>query len=273
MSTFTRADLTSIAFTDTGKPSGFPEAQTILFGHGLYFGSWMYAPQIETLSQKYRCVTIDWRGQGDTPAASGGYDMDTLTEDAVALIEQLELGSVHWVGLSMGGFVGMRLAARHPHLLRSLTLFNTSSELDSDEANVGNLEMAATIREQGIEPFRAGLADILLGSDFHNDPNSDAVIGDWMTRLARLDRNGLADAINGVVKREPITWELKRITTPTLVVAGGDDRAIPAAQGRAIADAIQGAQFTVIPGAGHACTLDKPKESTEVLEAFLEELD
>ncbi|MFF2840562.1 alpha/beta fold hydrolase [Paenarthrobacter sp. NPDC057981] len=271
MPTFTR-DETAIAFTDTGVPAGAPDAQTIVFGHGLFFGGWMYAHQIEALSQKYRCVTIDWRGQGETPAASAGYDMDSLTADAVGLIEYLELGPVHWVGLSMGGFVGMRLAARHPQLLRSLTLFNTSSELDSPEANADNLKMAETIRGHGIDSFKKGLADVLIGPDLRSETNGEAVVEDWLGRLAKVDPNGLADAIRGVVKREPVTAELVAIEAPTLVVAGADDIAIPAVQGRAIASLIPGARFSLVPGAGHACTVDKPKETTEILEAFLEEI-
>lgn len=268
-----KSDGATIAFTDTGIPPGASEAQTIVFGHGLFFGGWMYAHQIEALSQKYRCVTIDWRGQGETPPASGGYDMDSLTSDAIALIDHLDLGPVHWVGLSMGGFVGMRLAARHSQLLRSLTLLNTSSELDPDEANTDNLAMAETIRERGIDSFRSGLAEVLLGTDLRNEPTGEAVVEDWMRRLAEVDRNGLADAINGVVHRQPITAELRDITTPTLVLAGSDDIAIPADQGRAIATAIPGARFALVPGAGHACTVDKPKETTEILEAFLDQFN
>jgi pimeloyl-ACP methyl ester carboxylesterase len=57
--------------------------------------------------------------------------MDSLTGDAVALITELSIAPVHWVGLSMGGFVGQRIAARHGELLRSLTLLDTSA--DSEE--------------------------------------------------------------------------------------------------------------------------------------------
>ncbi|MEV5834479.1 alpha/beta hydrolase [Nocardia sp. NPDC052112] len=97
---------------DTEAPAGRPAAATVVFGHGLLFGGWMFQPQIEVLCEHYRCVTIDWRGQGASPATTRDYDMDTRTGDAVALIRRLEVAPVHWVGLSMGGFVGLRIAAR-----------------------------------------------------------------------------------------------------------------------------------------------------------------
>ena len=58
-----------ISYTDTGAPASRPDAPTVVFGHGLLFGGWMFGPQVACLREHYRCVTIDWRGQGDTPPA------------------------------------------------------------------------------------------------------------------------------------------------------------------------------------------------------------
>jgi 3-oxoadipate enol-lactonase len=78
----------------------------------LLFSGWMFHPQIAVLKSQYRCVAIVWRSQGDSAATNDGYDMDTLTDDAVALIESLGVAPIHYVGLSVGGFVGQRIAAR-----------------------------------------------------------------------------------------------------------------------------------------------------------------
>src|SRR5438105_1818396 len=97
-----------IHYEDTGPgPAG-----TIVFSHGLLWSSRMFAPQVEALRGRFRCIAYDHRGQGRTEVTPGGYDMDTLADDAAALIEALGVAPVHFVGLSMGGFVGMRLAAR-----------------------------------------------------------------------------------------------------------------------------------------------------------------
>ena len=75
--------------------------------------------RLALLKEHYRCVAFDFRGQGQSEVTRSGYDMETLYEDAVALIEQLGCAPCHFLGLSMGGFIGLRLAARRPELLQS----------------------------------------------------------------------------------------------------------------------------------------------------------
>jgi pimeloyl-ACP methyl ester carboxylesterase len=108
---------TRIHHTETG--SG-PE--TIVFSHGLLMSGEMFRDQVAAFSDRYRCITFDHRGQGQSEVTESGYDMDTLAEDAAALIRELNCAPCHFAGLSMGGFVGMRLAIRHPELLKSLIL-------------------------------------------------------------------------------------------------------------------------------------------------------
>src|SRR5205823_2727516 len=111
-------------YDDTGG-SGEP----IVFSHGLLWSGRMFEAQVAALRGRYRCITYDHRGQGrsDVPRARS-HDMETVTDDAASLIEALGAAPVHFVGLSMGGFVGMRLAARRPELLRSLVLLETSAD-------------------------------------------------------------------------------------------------------------------------------------------------
>ena len=107
-------------------------AETILFSHGFLMSKDLFAPQIAALKDRYRCVAYDHRGQAQSEVTASGYDMDTVAEDAAALIEALEIGPCHIVGLSMGGFVGMRLGARRPDLVRSLVLLDTSARVDPE---------------------------------------------------------------------------------------------------------------------------------------------
>ena len=126
----------SLYYVDEG--SG---AETIVFSHGLLFSHEMFRKQIDHFKSRYRCIAYDHRGQGQSEATKTGYDMDSLFLDAVALIENLQLGSVHFVGLSMGGFVGMRLAARKPDLVKSLTLMETSAETEVNKLKYSVLNL------------------------------------------------------------------------------------------------------------------------------------
>ncbi|MGN6608874.1 MAG: alpha/beta fold hydrolase [Jatrophihabitans sp.] len=264
MPTFTRAGAT-IAYTDTGAPDTRPDAPTIVFGHGLLFSGWMFSAQIAALQADFRCVAIDWRGQGASPVAERGYDMDTLTDDAAALITELGVAPVHWVGLSMGGFVGMRLAARRPELVRSLTLLNTSAHRESPKNTVEDLLLAGVYRTFGIGPVRGQVEQVMFGPSFRADPDSKRMRDEWIARLSASPRGGVTAAVIGVVSRKPVLAELGRITAPTLVAAGEYDRPTPPARGRAIAGAIAGARFETIAGSGHSSTIERPDEVTRLI--------
>jgi pimeloyl-ACP methyl ester carboxylesterase len=259
----------TIAYTDTGAPAGNSGAPTVVFGHGLLFSGWMFGAQVAALRDTYRCVTIDWRGQGDSPRAATGYDIDTLSRDAIALIEDLGVAPVHFVGLSMGGFVGQRIAARRPELVRSLVLLDTSAERESVGNIVQDALMAAVYRLVGPGPLRGPVARIMLGPTFRKDPASARVVDEWMAQLSRCDRVGIRSAVFGVISRKPVLAELDAIDAPTLVIVGVDDVPTPVARARTIADAIKGARLEVVEHAGHSSTIEQPEAVTALIRDFL----
>ncbi len=254
---------------DTGAPAGRPDAAAVVFGHGLLFSGRSFDAQVERLRDRYRCVTIDWRGQGRSPAAASGYDMDTLTEDAIGVIEALGLGQVHFVGLSMGGFVGMRLAARHPQHLRTLTLIDTSAEPE-DAANVGKYRLLArSYRLFGIKPVRSRVEPIMFSRTNLADPAFRPEVDSWVAEMSGLDRSGVRNAIYGVIDRDPILPEIDRITVPTLVIVGADDVATPLVKSEKIVAAIAGSRLEVVPDAGHSSSIEQPQAVADLIERFI----
>ena len=269
MPEFTR-DGATIHYTDTGIPHDRPGAATIFFGHGLLFGGWMFGHQIASLKNDYRCVAIDWRGQGASSAPAGGYDMDTLAGDAMALIGELGVGPVHYVGLSMGGFIGQRIAARHPELVRSLTLLDTSSgPEDPDKVRQYRL-MGAAYRVVGIGPLRKAVLPLMFGPDFLADPANRPLLGDWEQRLRSCPRAGIARAVKGVADRASVESEVGSITVPTLVIVGADDAATPPPKSRRIAELIPGARLEQVSHCGHSATVEQPETVTGLIREFLD---
>lgn len=258
----------SFHYTDSGEPS--PGAPTLVMGHGLLFSGWMFHPQVAALKDRYRCITVDWRGQGDTPAAADrAADMDSLTGDLVALLDHLDLDAVHYAGLSMGGFVGMRLAARHPDRVLSLVLLDTSAGPEDPEKVAQYRTLARVYRWLGMGPVRSKVEPIMFGPDLLGSSRRDEVVGPWMAKLATVDRRGMRAAILGVTDRDPIAPELGRIEAPTLVIVGEDDVATPVAKAEAIVAGIAGARLEVVPKAGHSSTIEQPEAVTALIESFL----
>lgn len=266
MPTFQRGH-TTIAYTDTGAPAGREDAPVVLFAHGLLFSGWMFQHQIAHLKDRYRCVTIDFRGQGDSPRAMGGYDMDTLTVDVAELLRHLQIPVVNYVGLSMGGFVGIRLAARNPESVHTLTLMDTAATAEEPTNRARYKTLAKVYRVAGIKPLRSRVAPIMLAEGNQTAPWVD----EWMAELERTDRAGLVKAIESVADRDSCEDEAIRLIAPTLVMVGAQDAATPPAKSRRLMELITDSRFHEIPGAGHSPSMERPEEVNAILEAFLSE--
>ena len=259
-----------VHITDTGTPPGRPDAPAVVFGHGLLFSGRMFEPQVAALRERYRCVAVDWRGQGQSPAVAGGppaYDMDTLLGD---LLDQLGLDAVHYVGLSMGGFVGMRLAARHPDRVRTLTVLDSSAGPEDRRKALRYRLMARVYRLVGIAPLRRPVRRVMFGRTFLASARAAEVLRAWEDVLRHNDRAGTVAAIRGVTDRTAVAPELSRIAAPTLFVVGEEDVATPVAKARAVAAGIPGARLVVVEGAGHSSTIEAPEAVTGLLRDFLD---
>lgn len=257
---------TELYYVDTGPVAS---GETLVFAHGLLMNNELFAAQVAALSDRVRCIAYDHRGQGQSaPSRARCVDMGTLTGDAAALVERLELGPVHFAGLSMGGFVGMRLAARRPELVKSLILLDTSADPEP-EANVPKYTaMNLTARLLGTRLLVDSLMPILFGKSFLKDPAKAAVRARWRDHLAHLPRS-IWRAVNGVLERESVRPELARIRCPTLILVGDEDVATPRQQSERIREGIAGSRLVGIPRAGHSSSVEEPEAVTREISAFL----
>jgi pimeloyl-ACP methyl ester carboxylesterase len=242
-------------YTDTGSGTG-SGSETLVFSHGLLFNGEMFEAQVAHFKDRYRCITFDHRGQGRSEIADTGYDMDTLTEDAAALITELDIGPCHFVGLSMGGFVGMRLALKHKKLLKSLTLLETSAEPEPNAAKYKLLNFIA--RWIGLWAVADKVMPIMFGQSFLNDPSRKDVMARWRKAIVANHRIGITRAVNGVIYRDSVLARLNQIETPTLIVVGDEDVATLPEKSESMHAAIAGSTLVRIPRAGHSSTIEEP---------------
>ncbi|MBF5041686.1 alpha/beta fold hydrolase [Aggregicoccus sp. 17bor-14] len=243
--------------------------EPVVFSHGLLWSTELFEPQVQALRGRYRCIAYDHRGQGRS-AKPGGHSVpiETVYEDAVALIEKLGVGPCHFVGLSMGGFVGMRLAARRPDLVRSLALLETSAEPEPPQNAPRYRAMATVARFLGVRLLASRVMPIMFGKSFLTDPARAEEREAWRQRLLKNERS-IYRAVLGVVEREPIESELGKVKAPTLVLVGAEDVATVPAKAERIHSLIAGSKLVKLPRGGHSSTVEEPALVNQALSEFL----
>jgi 3-oxoadipate enol-lactonase len=239
--------------------------ETLVFSHGLLFSHEMFRKQIDHFKNRYRCIAYDHRGQGQSEVTQAGYDMDNLFLDGAALIENLQLGPVHFVGLSMGGFVGMRLAARKPHLVKSLVLMETSADEEVNKLKYRLLNLIFKIA--GSKPVNKKIMKILFGQSFLSDPNRIEEQQYWKDHMINLSKS-VTKSVQGVIERSSIYAEISSIQKPTLVIVGNEDVATKPDKAMRIHKQINGSVLEIINGAGHSSCIEKHDEVNRILESF-----
>ena len=247
--------------------------ETIVMSHGLLMSCRMFDAQVEAFKQDYRVLVYDHRGQGQTEVTDDGYDLDTLTQDAVEIIEIFDAAPCHFVGLSMGGFVGQRLAIRHGELLRSLVLLNTSAEPEPD-ANLLKYRLLGLVgRWLSLKLIIGRVMPIMFGEPFLNEPSRAPQRMYWRQHIVNNDPKGIYRALmDSVVKRDGVLDELHAISTPTLILAGEDDVATVPAKSERMHEHIPGSELVMIPGAGHSSSIEQPERVNTEIRAFLDAL-
>jgi pimeloyl-ACP methyl ester carboxylesterase len=246
-----------------GKPSA---KETIVFSHGLLWSSKMYGKQVEYLKSRYRIIVYDHRGHGKSSVTDGGYDMDQLYLDVVALIEYLQLGKVHFAGLSMGGIVGLRLAARRPDLLHSLILMDTSAQ--KEPAIFKYSALVNIVKLFGVKIVTRPVMKIMFSKKFLGD-KSRVEEKKLLIKEFQKNKKSVTRAVNGLITRKGVESELGNILCPVLIIVGTQDKATIPAKAEFIHQHITHSQLRYIEGAGHMSNIEEPEQVNLFMEEFL----
>lgn len=248
-----------VAYTEDGPA----DAPVVVLSNSLGATRGMWDPQVPALAERFRVVTYDTRGHGESPAPAGPYTLDDLVDDVVALLDRLGAARAHVAGLSLGGMTALRLAAREPARVSRLAVLCSSAKAEPQ----GFLDRAAAARSGGTAPLASAVVSRWL------TPPHAAGHPDLVSRLeamiAAADDEGYA-ACCEVVAGMDLRADLARITAPTLVVSGAEDPALPPAHQEAIAAGIAGAELLSVSPAAHLANLERTLEVTGALLAHFD---
>ena len=239
--------------------------EPVLLLHGLGSSTEDWEPQVAALSRHRRVITYDVRGHGRTSKPRGRYTIHQFATDAAALLELLDGGPAHIVGLSMGGCIAFQLALDRPDLVRSLVIVNSGPEmiLRTWKERLAIRMRDVIVRFSGMRKMGELLAPRLLPGD-----DRVALRQQFVERWARNQGRAYLAALHAMIGWS-VTARLGELRCPTLIVASQFDYT-PTSAKEAFRARIRGATLVEIPNAHHAVPIEDPQALNTVLERFLD---
>ena len=245
------------------------EGVPVLFVHGFPLDRAMWRHQLAGLS-RWKRIAPDLRGMGESSGGAEESSMGRYADDLVAVLDAVGVGQAVVCGLSMGGYIVFELLRRYPERVRAAVLCDTRPQADTPEARRNRDELAALATERGTDAVGERMVPGLLA------PATVADQPEVMTQCRDMARRcsvtGVVGALRAMRERPDSTPLLGAIRVPTLIVVGAEDRVTPPAVADAMAKAIPGARYAVIPGAGHVSPLEQPLATSRALTDFFEAL-
>lgn len=243
---------------------GPADAPALVFSNSLATNLSMWQVQAQHFSDRFRVIRYDQRGHGTTAVPAGPYTFEQLANDAVALLDALDIPTAHFVGLSMGGMTALGLALDHADRIASIAACNCVAGYGPDGVKVWD-ERIAAVSETGLEPI------------------IDATVERWFTPPTRAARPDDMAAVRTMIAATPVQGylgccgalkhlayqdRLAGITLPTLFIAGTHDIGAPAAAMREMHARVAGSRYVELDAA-HVSNIERPAEFNAALDEFL----
>lgn len=243
------------------------DGEAVVFLHGLG-GCWRdWAPQLDALHDRYRCVVVEHRGHGRSEATSGAFGLELFAGDALAVGAALGVERAHVVGLSMGGMIAQHIALAAPDLVRTLVLCDTAAAFPPFAVE-GFRDYARGVRDTGHTDSRGVVPEFSPAWSRRVLTERPGVVRDNQRETEGTDPEVWYRAALAVADHD-VTARLGEITAPTLLIWGREDGLVPVdLMAPPLRDGIPGARLEVLDDAGHLCNLDQPDAFTTLLTDF-----
>jgi 3-oxoadipate enol-lactonase len=251
----------NLAYTDVG--SGPP----IVLIHGYPFNRSLWTEQADALRSKYRVVTPDLRGFGESDSSQGPATMNQLAEDVADLMDRLEIEQAVIGGLSMGGYVALAFARMVPARVKALILADTRAQADTEEGKQTRFQQAEKATSEGM----AGIADAMLPKLLTPETVSKRpeLVKRVRDMMLKTKPEGAAAALLGMAQRDDQTEFIASILVPALILVGREDAITPVADSEKMQSRIEGSRLVVLENAGHVSNLEQTEQFNDALLGFL----
>lgn len=254
-----------IAYYDSG--TGTP----IVFLHSFGHNKTLWFPQLTHFVERgYRVVAPDMPGHGDSTFDPRHHTVDGIARSCIELLDALGLARVILAGISMGGYVALRMWARKPELIAALVLSNTKAERDSEEIVARRRAQIANLEQHGLAEFiHSGAPRRLSPKTLEDRP----WVLDSITMMNfTVSAEANAATLEAMAVKDDDTATLATIDVPALITTGSDDIFIPKTSAAVLEAGIRNSQLHVIEHSGHVSNLERPTQYNQVMDDFLASL-
>lgn len=256
-----------MAYQDIGQ------GPVLVFGHSYLWDSKMWAPQVEALSKKYRCIVPDlWaHGQSDS-APEGTRSLSDYATQVLALLDSLAIEHFSIIGLSVGGMWATELTTLAPSRVKSLVLMDTFVGLEPEVTHKKYFTMLENITQLEMVPSQ--IIDSVAPLFFANNAEEQTpeLVAEFTQSLSSLKgKQAVEVARMGrmVFGRRDQIEDIEKYALPVLIAVGQEDKPRPVLESYLMHDCISGSELVQIPKAGHISNLEQPEFVTEMLTSFL----
>ncbi len=240
------------------------EGEPLLFIHGLGSSSRDWELQLDFFAQNHKLILVDVRGHGRSDKPPGPYSIPLFAEDIKKLLQALQVGPVHILGISLGGMIAFQLGISYPDLIKSLVIVNSTPELVARtlKDRLGIWQRLLIVRFLGMRKMGE-----VLGNRFLPDPEQAELRKIFIERWAENDKPAYLEAMKAVIGWS-VTDRLGEIHCPTLVI-GSDGDYFPTEEKVAYTKKIPGAKLEIIKNTRHALPAENPEVFNQIVIDFL----
>lgn len=252
-----------LSYTDKGK------GPVLLLIHGFPLCKKMWSDQVDFFAAKgYRVIAPDLRGFGESPCNNDfSFDMNSLADDVVDLMDCLSVDKAVVGGMSMGGYILLNLMDRHFSRLDAAIFIVTRSEGDDEKGRQRRTELAGYVDSGDVSLVHDAFESVLFGPTVKNDK---AYIVPQVRRwMEAADKRALAGALRGMRDRHDYKNELGRFELPTLVIGAELDICISPDSSASIAKGLPDAILHIIKDVGHMANMEAPEDFNAIVLDFL----
>jgi len=255
----------TISYHDSG------EGTPILFLHSFGHNKNMWYPQLTHFRELgYRVIAPDMPGHGSSSFTPANHTVPSIAEFSIELLEKIQVNKAVVAGISIGGYIALKMYAKRPDLFSALVMICTKAEADSDEIKARRRAQIENIQKNGLESF------VELTGPKRVAPQTVAErpwVVDWIKMMNyTVSAEANAATLEAMALKEDDTATLAKMDIPALILSGSHDIFIPADSPGNLNKGIKNSVHHVIDNTGHVASLENPTQVNRHMEDFLKSI-